>query len=79
MSLTVIYDNNAYDPHLRTGWGFAAWLEYTGRTVLFDTGAEGGLLLGNMRALDLDPRAIEIVVLSHIHGDHVGGLASLSR
>jgi 7,8-dihydropterin-6-yl-methyl-4-(beta-D-ribofuranosyl)aminobenzene 5'-phosphate synthase len=77
MSLTVIFDNNAYDPHLRTGWGFAAWLEYAGRTVLFDTGAEGGMLLGNMRALGLDPKAIEIVVLSHIHGDHVGGLASL--
>jgi 7,8-dihydropterin-6-yl-methyl-4-(beta-D-ribofuranosyl)aminobenzene 5'-phosphate synthase len=77
MNLTVIFDNNAYDPRLRTGWGFAAWLEYGGQTVLFDTGADGGVLLGNMAALGLDPKEIETVVLSHIHGDHVGGLGSL--
>ncbi|MFN2291961.1 MAG: MBL fold metallo-hydrolase [Anaerolineae bacterium] len=77
MSLTVVFDNNAYDSRLGTGWGFAAWLDYRGRTVLFDTGAEGGMLLDNMRTLALDPRAIEIVVLSHIHGDHVGGLNDL--
>ena len=77
MSLTVVFDNNASDPRLRTAWGFAAWLEYGGRTVLFDTGAEAGILLGNMAALGLDPKSVEIVVLSHIHGDHVGGLARL--
>ena len=41
MSLTVVFDNNPYDPRLQTGWGFAAWLEYGDQTVLFDTGADG--------------------------------------
>jgi 7,8-dihydropterin-6-yl-methyl-4-(beta-D-ribofuranosyl)aminobenzene 5'-phosphate synthase len=77
MSLTVVFDNNAHDPRLRTSWGFAAWLEYGDRTVLFDTGADGRMLLDNMAVLELDPKEIEIVVLSHIHGDHVGGLGSL--
>ena len=77
MSLTVIFDNNPFDPRLQTGWGFAAWLQYGNRTVLFDTGADGALLLSNMATLGLDPRTIEIVVLSHIHGDHTDGLAAL--
>ena len=83
MTLTLVFDNNRLDldmragPRLRPGWGFAAWLEYSGHTVLFDTGADGSVLLKNMAALGLDPQAIEIVVLSHIHGDHTGGLAAL--
>jgi 7,8-dihydropterin-6-yl-methyl-4-(beta-D-ribofuranosyl)aminobenzene 5'-phosphate synthase len=74
---TVVYDNNAYDRRLRTAWGFACWVEAGEKTVLFDTGGEGATLLSNMAELDLDPRAIDVVVLSHAHGDHTGGLAGL--
>jgi 7,8-dihydropterin-6-yl-methyl-4-(beta-D-ribofuranosyl)aminobenzene 5'-phosphate synthase len=77
MKLTVVFDNNAFDPRLRTGWGFAAWVAYEGHTVLFDTGTNGSILLGNLAALGFDPEAVEIVVLSHMHLDHTGGLASL--
>jgi 7,8-dihydropterin-6-yl-methyl-4-(beta-D-ribofuranosyl)aminobenzene 5'-phosphate synthase len=77
MALTLVFDNNPFDPRLQTSWGFAAWLEYGDRTVLFDTGGNGSLLLRNMAVLDLDPQTVDIVVLSHIHGDHTGGLASL--
>lgn len=77
MDLTVVFDNNALDPRLQTAWGFAAWLEYDGHAALFDTGGSGATLLGNLDALGLDPRALEIVVLSHSHGDHTGGLTSL--
>ena len=74
---TVVYDNNAYDRSLRTEWGFACWVEVGEATVLFDTGGDSATLLGNMATLDLDPQAIDAVVLSHIHGDHTGGLAGL--
>lgn len=77
MKLVVVFDNQPFDPRLRTGWGFSAWLEYGPVTVLFDTGADGKTLLANLSALGLDPQAIDIVVLSHSHGDHTGGLASL--
>jgi len=77
MILTIVFDNNAWDPRLQTGWGFAAWLEYGGQTVLFGTGADGAALLGNMATLALDPKAIDVVILSHNHGDHTGGLAGL--
>jgi len=77
VEFTVVYDNNGYDPALRTAWGFSCWVEAGETTALFDTGGAGTTLLGNMASLDLDPQAIDAVVLSHIHGDHTGGLAGL--
>ena len=74
---TVVYDNNEYDPALRTAWGFSCWVETGEATVLLDTGGDGPTLLGNMAKLDLDPQVIDAVVLSHIHNDHTGGLAAL--
>ena len=77
VTLTIVYDNNAYDPRLRTAWGFACLVETEGATVLFDTGGDGPTLLGNMDVLGIDPRDIDAIVLSHIHGDHTGGLLAL--
>jgi len=47
------------------------------RRLLFDTGADGRALLANMGHLGIDPATIEVVVLSHPHGDHTGGLKAL--
>jgi len=77
LRITIVYDNNAYDPRLRTAWGFAAFVEYGDHVLLFDTGGDSDTLLDNMAKLDLDPQRVEAVVLSHIHGDHTGGLQGL--
>jgi 7,8-dihydropterin-6-yl-methyl-4-(beta-D-ribofuranosyl)aminobenzene 5'-phosphate synthase len=77
LTLTIVYDNNAYDPRLKTAWGFSCLIEYRGQVILFDTGGDSPTLLANMAKLDIDPGEIERVVLSHIHGDHTGGLSGL--
>jgi uncharacterized protein (DUF885 family)/metal-dependent hydrolase (beta-lactamase superfamily II) len=77
VQITIVYDNTAVEPGLEAEWGFAAWIEYGDRTVLFDTGPGGSMLLGNMAQLGLDPKEIDIVVLSHEHADHTGGLIAL--
>ena len=77
LRLTILYDNPGVDSRLGSGWGFAALVEYEDRTVLFDTGADGSILLYNMRLLDVEPQAIEAIVLSHSHDDHTGGLQAL--
>ena len=77
LRLTILYDNTAIDSRLKSGWGFAALVEYGGHTLLFDTGPDGPGLLDNMRQLGVDPRSIEAVILSHQHYDHIDGLKAL--
>jgi len=76
LSITVVYDNNPYKEGLKTAWGFSALVTGTEQTILFDTGGDGLLLLDNMKKLGIEPNSIDTVVLSHIHGDHTGGLPS---
>ncbi len=75
LTITVVYDNNPYKQELETDWGFAAAITGTEKTILFDTGG-GRLLLDNMQKLAIEPDSVDVVVLSHIHGDHTGGLSS---
>lgn len=77
--LTILYDNNPYDYRLKSSWGFSCLIELWEKTILFDAGGDGEILLYNMRVLNKDPKIIDMVVLSHIHGDHTGGLWSLLR
>jgi 7,8-dihydropterin-6-yl-methyl-4-(beta-D-ribofuranosyl)aminobenzene 5'-phosphate synthase len=77
LTITIIYDNNAYDERLKSAWGFSALVEYRDHTLLFDTGGDGPTLMENMCILEVDPTQIESVVLSHAHGDHTGGLGAL--
>ena len=72
--ITIVYDNYPFDERLETDWGFACVVEGTEKTILFDTGGKGDVLLGNMRKLKIDPKTIDAVVLSHGHTDHTGGL-----
>jgi 7,8-dihydropterin-6-yl-methyl-4-(beta-D-ribofuranosyl)aminobenzene 5'-phosphate synthase len=77
ITITIVYDNHISDQRLGSAWGFSALVEYGNNTLLFDTGGDGQLLLGNMRILGIDPLKIDCVVLSHIHDDHTGGLIAL--
>jgi len=50
------------------------------RVMLFDTGAgsnfgpNSGQLLANLTAAGIDPKSVTDIFISHVHGDHVGGL-----
>jgi len=79
LSLTIVYDNNPYGKKLETRWGFSCYIKGSEKTILFDVGGEGSVLLKNMRKLAIDPNTVDIVVLSHIHYDHIGGLSDFLR
>jgi glyoxylase-like metal-dependent hydrolase (beta-lactamase superfamily II) len=75
----------AYFPKGQITIPFNPLLVNTGsKLVLIDTGngaaaheqSKGavGQLLTNMTAAGIDPKAVDIVVISHMHGDHIGGL-----
>ena len=73
MKITVIYDNEA-KIGLNSGWGFSCLIETVGHNILFDTGWDGHVLLANMDILGFSPEEIDILVLSHQHWDHIGGV-----
>ncbi len=77
ITLTILYDNQVSATGLNPAWGFACLVERNDVTLLFDTGGNGELLLANMAALGKDPRDVDVVVLSHPHDDHIGGLSAL--
>jgi 7,8-dihydropterin-6-yl-methyl-4-(beta-D-ribofuranosyl)aminobenzene 5'-phosphate synthase len=64
---------------LRTAWGFSALVTGPEKTILFDTGSDGALLLENMARLQIEPSRVDVVVLSHVHGDHTGGLTGFLK
>jgi 7,8-dihydropterin-6-yl-methyl-4-(beta-D-ribofuranosyl)aminobenzene 5'-phosphate synthase len=75
--LTILFDNVPGLPGLKPLWGFAALIALPGRTLLFDTGSNGRVLLRNMAVLGADPAAVDLLFLSHPHWDHMGGLDSV--
>jgi 7,8-dihydropterin-6-yl-methyl-4-(beta-D-ribofuranosyl)aminobenzene 5'-phosphate synthase len=76
MKITLVYDNEVHTTGLEPDWGFSCLIEKEGTPhILFDTGANGSILLSNMKKLGLDPLSIGIVVISHAHWDHTGGLS----
>jgi 7,8-dihydropterin-6-yl-methyl-4-(beta-D-ribofuranosyl)aminobenzene 5'-phosphate synthase len=79
LTITIVHDNNLCVDSLRTAWGFSAFVTGPEKTILFDTGSDGTLLLENMAKLQIDPARIDLVVLSHLHGDHTGGLTGLLK
>lgn len=80
MKITIIYDNEAYKKDFTPDWGFSCLVEVENcPKILFDTGANGSILLGNMKKLGIDPGTISEVFISHAHFDHVGGLSDFLR
>jgi len=79
MKLRIVYDNEIYTKGigLKSDWGFACVIETGKDTILFDTGENGEILLHNMNKLNINPRTLNKIVISHAHHDHQGGLLSL--
>jgi len=80
MRITIVYDNEVEKPGLIADHGFSCLIEAPDTPkVLFDTGAKGSILLHNMKELNIDPGSIGVVVISHNHGDHFGGLQAITE
>lgn len=77
MKITILYDNSA-NPGLKSGWGFSCLVE-SRQKILFDTGDNGEKLIYNFEKLNIDPKSIDKVVLSHNHWDHVDGLGGFQE
>jgi len=72
ISIAIVVDNQAVSGFVGEH-GLSLWIEADGIRVLFDTG-QGVALAPNSRALGIDLGRTDIVVLSHGHYDHTGGI-----
>jgi 7,8-dihydropterin-6-yl-methyl-4-(beta-D-ribofuranosyl)aminobenzene 5'-phosphate synthase len=75
--ITVLYDAFGKSSAMQKDWGYAALIEYGGKRILFDTGNNGDILAQNAKAKGIDLSKLDFVVMSHRHGDHMGGMAHL--
>ncbi len=74
ITLTILYDNYKYEEGYKNSWGFSCLIEGAGQTILFDTGGKDGNLMHNFRVAGKDPKDVDMIILSHIHWDHTGGI-----
>src|ERR1700742_3337434 len=71
----------AFMPHDKLTTPFTTLVVNTGKQlVLIDTGTGGqispsaGVLRANLMAAGIDPKAIDLIVISHFHPDHINGI-----
>jgi 7,8-dihydropterin-6-yl-methyl-4-(beta-D-ribofuranosyl)aminobenzene 5'-phosphate synthase len=77
--ITVLYDAFGKTATMQKDWGYAAFIEYGGKRILFDTGNNPEILAQNAKAKGVDLTKLDFVVMSHRHGDHMGGLTYLFK
>jgi len=89
VSLTVLVDNKAdliveektnikyfTEKPLLAEHGFSVLIQLNGseKMILWDAGVSKQTLIENIHRMELDPRAISMIALSHGHSDHYAGL-----
>ena len=59
--------------------GFAALIDLQAEElrILWDAGISKTVLLENMRRMEIDPTTIDMIALSHGHGDHTGAVLEI--
>ena len=72
--ITVLYDAFGETATMQKDWGFAAFIEYGGKRILFDTGNNAEIFAHNVQAKGIDLTTLDFAVVSHRHGDHTSGL-----
>ena len=72
--VTIICDNDTTRDDMEASWGFSCLITHNGKKVLFDTGSDGIVLSNNMKSLGIDPASIDLLMISHQHWDHTGGI-----
>jgi len=75
--VTTLSDNIAREG-FEAEWGFSLLVEADGNRLLFDTGASP-LTVGNALKAGANLAGIGLIVLSHGHYDHTGGLLAVLR
>jgi 7,8-dihydropterin-6-yl-methyl-4-(beta-D-ribofuranosyl)aminobenzene 5'-phosphate synthase len=77
--ITILYDAFGKNASMKKDWGFSALIEMNGKRILFDTGNNPDIFAQNVKAAGVDLTKLDFVIMSHRHGDHMGGLTYLLK
>jgi 7,8-dihydropterin-6-yl-methyl-4-(beta-D-ribofuranosyl)aminobenzene 5'-phosphate synthase len=72
--VTILNDAFGRRADLEQDWGYSALIEFEGRRILFDTGDNAALFQKNVEKLHVDLSRLDMVIVTHAHGDHTSGL-----
>ncbi|MEG0797287.1 MAG: MBL fold metallo-hydrolase [Acidaminococcaceae bacterium] len=75
MLIKTLVENTALTPEFQTEHGLSLYIETTKHKLLFDVGADA-LFIENAQKLGVKLSDIDLVIISHGHHDHGGGLAA---
>jgi 7,8-dihydropterin-6-yl-methyl-4-(beta-D-ribofuranosyl)aminobenzene 5'-phosphate synthase len=78
VTITVLAENHVSRFGLKGEHGLCLHVESDGKSLLLDTG-QSDLFLANAAVLGIDITAVDVLVLSHGHYDHTGGLEPFCR
>jgi 7,8-dihydropterin-6-yl-methyl-4-(beta-D-ribofuranosyl)aminobenzene 5'-phosphate synthase len=73
LKIITLIENVVNGGNLQAEHGLSLYIETETKKILFDTG-QTGLFMLNAKKLNINIAEIDIVVLSHGHYDHTGGL-----
>jgi 7,8-dihydropterin-6-yl-methyl-4-(beta-D-ribofuranosyl)aminobenzene 5'-phosphate synthase len=77
--ITMLYDAFGKTSTMKKDWGFAAYIEYGDKRILFDTGNDADIFAHNVAAKGVDLTKLDFAVISHRHSDHTSGLNHLLK
>lgn len=73
IKITTVIENTSTGTNLLGQWGLCVLVEAGNQSILVDTGPSSAVCR-NIDALGIDLDSVDVIVLSHSHLDHTGGL-----
>lgn len=73
MDFQVLIENSKKDEKLICAHGLSLYIEALNNKILLDTGSNGDFIYNAVK-LGVDLSTVDLVVISHFHYDHTGGL-----
>jgi len=67
------------EPGFEQAFGYAVFIRYDGKQILFDTGADPDVLAKNLARAGVNLKDLDAVAVSHRDMDHAGGLSLIRK